>query len=190
MSPEALKRVSDRLRTVPTRKPTPNRKPPVPKPQPLRTRVLARPYAHISGPRHIPKLCTANGIPFLRFKKPQSPILSGIIRQKIKTQQKRYDYLAAFEQQTVVAGWEDQWDRILQGQKVGNREGFGGRDGVRWVDGIEMARKDVMKKLGDNRSRNTAVGREMGRIVERERELVEKEREKEREKGEEAKMAK
>ncbi|KAL9604545.1 MAG: hypothetical protein Q9219_000510 [cf. Caloplaca sp. 3 TL-2023] len=64
--------------------------------------------------RRVPTLVNANHIPFLRFKKPQSPYLSYIIRTKNVEREKRIAKIQSLEEQLFVAEEEDEWDRILQ----------------------------------------------------------------------------
>ncbi|KAI4188628.1 MAG: hypothetical protein L6R41_002006 [Letrouitia leprolyta] len=64
--------------------------------------------------RRIPTLINANHIPFLRFRKPQSPFLSYVIRKKNDEREKRVDRLQALERCLLFADDEDEWDRILR----------------------------------------------------------------------------
>lgn len=86
----------------------------LPKPWPGATPVLERPYPKISGRRHIPKLVWANGIPMLRFKKPQSTFLSRIITSKIKQKDRSITSFHELEHFIDLAMMEDTWDEILR----------------------------------------------------------------------------
>ncbi|KAI9745791.1 MAG: hypothetical protein M1835_002532, partial [Candelina submexicana] len=142
------------------------------------TPVLSRPYPSISGRRHVPKLVNANGVPFLRFKKPQSPFLSRIIRDKIKQRTRHFNLMHALEDSVQAAADEDRWDElILEEYGVGDGVGLEGK-GARgkWVDAVRSGRKFVGAMINEHEMKCREVGRKMQRIVEREEELARRER--------------
>ncbi len=75
--------------------------------------MLDRPYHDLSGRRQVPKLVNANRVPFLRVKKPQSPYVSRIIRNTVKTREKRIALSARLAEQIPIAQTEDKWDDII-----------------------------------------------------------------------------
>ncbi|KAL9130185.1 MAG: hypothetical protein Q9217_001579 [Psora testacea] len=75
--------------------------------------LLERPYLHLSGRRHIPKLVNACRFPFLRIKKPQPAQLSRMIRDSIETRENRIRRSQELQTQIEIAKEEDEWDDIL-----------------------------------------------------------------------------
>lgn len=76
--------------------------------------VLARPRISISGVRQIPKLVHANGIPILRYKKPQPHMLSVMIKSKIQQRQIRHDRKVLLGRMIDMGQNEDEWDDIIE----------------------------------------------------------------------------
>ncbi|KAL9120926.1 MAG: hypothetical protein Q9187_002516 [Circinaria calcarea] len=139
--------------------------------------VLSRPFLSLSGPRHVPKLVSANGIPFLRFKKPQSPYLSRIIRDKVKQHSRRFDHLYDLEHQIVLAKDEDHWDKILD-ETCGLRRETENGDDVRftsWATVVQHARAIVSWKLREETLNNAETARKMYSIIEQEKTLAARE---------------
>ena len=192
-SPAALSHFSDRILKYwisepPTRPPQANAltlnpttgrsqyqlKGPIVWPRPATPEALSRPHISISGRRHIPKLVNANGIAHLRFKKPQSPFLSRVIRNKISQRERRFDLLYSLESQLIIAQSEDEWDRILfevcgipiNGQQYGLEEGT-------WAATVADSRLEVSARLTGSQEKNTEVARRMYGIVEMEKVLAE-----------------
>lgn len=81
------------------------------------TPVLERPLplSEIQGgTRRVPNLVTAQGIPFLRYSKPQPISLSRVIRQKVLWNEKNWTQRGVLEEKILIAGFENTWDRILR----------------------------------------------------------------------------
>ncbi|KAI9722377.1 MAG: hypothetical protein M1812_001849 [Candelaria pacifica] len=161
---------------VPKRKPT---QPPAP--YPGATPVLSRPYPTTSGRRRVPKIVNGNGIPFLRFKKPQSPFLSRIIRDKIKQRTRRFDLMHALENSIQAAEDEDRWDDMIReeygiGDGIGDGIGKERRSGPRWVDEVHNGKRIVKARITQQEVRFGEIGRRMQEIVEKEGELARVER--------------
>jgi hypothetical protein len=119
----------------------------------------------------VPKLISVANIPFLRFKKPQSPFLSRIIRDKIQTRQMRYNRLEELEALISEAAEEDTWDRILKvtcGIGMGYYEGY-------WVDELLQARQAVNSSLNRAQEANFKIAQKMQEIVAKETLLFEEE---------------
>src|SRR6266567_8487297 len=53
--------------------------------------LAIRPRPSVPGTRHIPVIASANGLPFLRFKKPQPANLSRVLNQKLDARNKGFD---------------------------------------------------------------------------------------------------
>ncbi|KAH0562162.1 hypothetical protein GP486_003136 [Trichoglossum hirsutum] len=143
-------------------------------PYPGATPVLSRPYRNISGRRHVPILVTCSaGISFLRFKKPQSPYLSRVIRTKIKWRQKMTDLKERLQDEVNHAIGEDRWDEILRRQHhVGQHQ----RREPTWTACYEKSLEDHTNAMRRFTWRNNRIASRMREIVDRERELAEVER--------------
>ena len=139
-------------------------------PRPNTPLVLSRPFLSISGKRRVPTLVNTNGIPHLRFKKPQSPFLSRIIRNKIVQRQKRFDRSDLLKAEIAIARAEDEWDHILSRTCKIEED-----NSVRWAKAHVSARQEVKAKIQASHIKNTALGRKMDNIVEMEKALAEKE---------------
>lgn len=86
------------------------------KPMPVlhRTSILDRPYLKVSGRRHVPRLCSANSIPFLRIKKPQPLALAMMLCRRIKRRARWFTMLERLEHEMARADLEDRWDVLVQ----------------------------------------------------------------------------
>ncbi|CAI6246790.1 unnamed protein product [Periconia digitata] len=132
-----------------------------------------RPYAKVSGPRHVPILASANGIPFLRLGKPQSPVLSRTIRYKLKSRIERFDSKVVLSNYWFpIASQEDVWDTLLEEHCELKDET---NTSITWVGAIEQAiRQETMiyeADLADDR----ALRQKMMGIVDAETKLAEQE---------------
>ncbi|KAL8666575.1 MAG: hypothetical protein Q9202_001373 [Teloschistes flavicans] len=140
-------------------------------PHPDAERVLdGLPLPPLEHHYHVPTLINANHIPFLRYKKPQSPFLSHMIREKTRERIKRVDKIQALEKAGSFAEDEDQWDRILwEVNRVSPGDG-----GVQWASVVREALSNV-KNLHSRiaRSRVQAAQR-MFDIVQEQRKLSDK----------------
>ncbi|KAI9848125.1 MAG: E2 ubiquitin-conjugating protein mms2 [Thelocarpon superellum] len=138
--------------------------------------VLSRPHQHVSGRRHIPVLAVTGSLPFLRFKKPQSPFLSQVLRNKTRQKDRRYQVLRALEVSMPMAEHEDQWDRIVAvyGAREGSVDGARVQHGER-LSWSKAAREEVAAlkaRLWKEEERRTELARRFYAIVEKERELA------------------
>ncbi|KAI2470223.1 hypothetical protein F4781DRAFT_186655 [Annulohypoxylon bovei var. microspora] len=129
-----------------------------------------------TGRRQVPRLDLAQDFPFLRIKKPQPPILSRVLTQKILRRVKRFDALGAFWEETAPdAEFEDAWDR-----EVALRLGQGYSD----VRGGNTYKSTIMEHAIDhlhvklNEERFDAVARAdaMRNLIEEETMLAEQEK--------------
>ncbi|KAF2866706.1 hypothetical protein BDV95DRAFT_552143 [Massariosphaeria phaeospora] len=105
---------------------------------PEKALLNVRPYANVSGPRHVPILASANSIPFLRIKKPQPSSLSRIIQVKLKGRIRR------FHNRTVLANYwlpfathEDRWDELIEELGVVGQDQ--GRSDIGWAYEVRRA---------------------------------------------------
>jgi len=146
---------------------TPRRRP---EPYPGADMVLEtrpRPLSELSGRRQIPKLISANGMPFLRFKKPQSIYINRIIQDKADQKQKTSDHIKEIATSIQWAQDEDRWEDLADirsgSEEPWTKEVWAWKentfDNVRRID---ARAKDISKKMLD--------------IVDQERELFERER--------------
>lgn len=71
------------------------------------------PKEALSANRHVPKITESMGFALLRFKKPQSPFLSRVIRNKHKAQHKRMELNRRMADVAEVAQIEDTWEEIV-----------------------------------------------------------------------------
>jgi len=153
--------------------------PPPPRPQfrkpepypnaPKTLEIRPRPLSELSGRRHIPILTSANGIPFLRFKKPQSPFLSRVLRDKINQRQKMLDHVERLEPGIVWAADEDEWERLVGGKDVL-------KDPVSYEREMIKAKREPEAKLDRIGKKAVQVSRQMLKVVDEERKLFEEER--------------
>ncbi|KZF22313.1 hypothetical protein L228DRAFT_283474 [Xylona heveae TC161] len=142
-----------------------------PAPYPGASPVLSRPYKQISGRRHIPVLVNANGFPILRFKKPQSPFLSRILRQKITQRHRRVERMHALESMMQLANEEDEWDSLLQAQ-----HGISLMPESKWTREILFALMNTREVLKQQYEAIGALSARMLDIVEKEKELAAQEK--------------
>ena len=137
---------------------------------PERAVLNVRPFAKTSGPRHVPILASANGVPFLRLTKPQPPALSRMLRQRL---QRKIDL---FDSKVLLGNWwlpvcrqEDDWDDLLKGQ-LGNDE-----DSVKWTDAVRQAETENHWAYERDLRKDRDMMRDMQAIVDKEMELALKE---------------
>ncbi|KAL5600922.1 hypothetical protein BROUX41_005758 [Berkeleyomyces rouxiae] len=82
------------------------------------------PLSKLKGKRGIPRLCaTSHGFPFLRLGKPQSPILSNMLRYKSLLYEERSQYMEAADDIMDDVIEEDMWERLVE--KLMVKEGVG-----------------------------------------------------------------
>ena len=136
----------------------------------------------LTGARHVPVLFNANGIPVLRFKKPQPSNLSNYIRSRINLRQKRQDQCHRLEDELELASAEDEWDEIVE--VYGELRRGGGdeeeeedeKEENDWVTAINQALTDLEKALAEEKEKNRVMATRMQELVDRERELFQQER--------------
>ncbi|KAK1915496.1 hypothetical protein P3342_003306 [Pyrenophora teres f. teres] len=137
---------------------------------PERAVLNVRPYAKTSGPRHVPILASANGIPFLRLTKPQPPALSRILRQRL---QRKTDL---FDAKVLLSNWwlptcrqEDKWDDLLE-EQLGEDQ-----DTVKWIDVVRQAEMQNQWAYERELRKDRDITTDMQAIVDKEMKLALKE---------------
>jgi hypothetical protein len=111
-------------------------------------------------------LVGANGLPFLRFKKPQSPFLSRVLGDKRKQKQKQMDHVARLDESMLWAAGEGQWEKL-----VGVKQ-----DKIPWERDLKHAKYEVVKRIGKGDARARDMARRMLEIVDEETRLAAQER--------------
>jgi hypothetical protein len=143
------------------------------------------------GKRRVPNLVSAQGIPFLRYSKPQPISLSRVIRQKQDRDQKKWTRQESLKGDIIIAQWEDEWDEIVAGLKAeeqargkGNvrppldsdgRKEAGGPE-ASWKHEMVVAEGELYQQIKRNDWKNAEMGRKMWEIVVKERELAAQEK--------------
>jgi hypothetical protein len=148
---------------------TPRRRP---EPYPGAESVFAtrpRSLSELSGRRQVPKLISANGMPFLRFKKPQSAYISRIIKYKANQKQKANDQLMTIPASVDWASDEDRWDHHAR-LTTGSEEP--------WVKEVYNWKQDIFDNLRRTDAKAKNMAQKMLAIVDQERELFEREKKK------------
>ncbi len=126
------------------------------------------------GVRKLPLLESGNGIPFLRLGKPQSPVLSRVVRQKgMRLQKQVAKRKELVEEDLVAAREEDQWDGLVR--SLGAREGHAQE--ARFADPVVASIADARAWLTKDRDDRVARAKAMWDIVVKERALAKKETE-------------
>ncbi|KAF1930819.1 uncharacterized protein M421DRAFT_57499 [Didymella exigua CBS 183.55] len=158
----------------PTRRPLPS--PPTPHPSgkhpldvlPQERAVLKnRPYTQVTGQRQVPRIASANGIPFLRLSKPQPAALSRVLRQKLDRRIERFHRRVELQNYWLpLAKQEDEWDELVLPQ-LRRRE-----DEIRWADAMHEAERQNGVIYEAELVKDAALIRKMQSIVDAETEFV------------------
>ncbi|KAI4641542.1 hypothetical protein J4E93_007639 [Alternaria ventricosa] len=137
---------------------------------PERAVLNVRPYAKTSGPRRVPILASANGVPFLRLTKPQPPALSRVIQQRLRRKNELFDTRVLLENWWLpICQQEDVWDVLITAQSR-ERE-----DTVKWQTAVrDSLRANQEAHQADIRN-DIVMTKKMQRIVDMETELALKE---------------
>lgn len=161
----------------------PTRPPPPLPPDPSKNRLAClppgkalldvRPYAKVSGPRHVPILASANGIPFLRITKPQPPALTRIIQQKLKNRNKRFDERTLINNYwTPIGRYEDEWDARLEERFGLREEATTAASEPKWVDEFILASQANANRYEKETAKDREYARKMLRLVDEETRLA------------------
>ncbi|XP_014554632.1 hypothetical protein COCVIDRAFT_28336 [Bipolaris victoriae FI3] len=126
-----------------------------------------RPYAKTSGPRHVPIMSSANGIPFLRLTKPQPPALSRVLRQRLQRK------IQLFDTKVLLSNWwlpmcqqEDEWDALISAQ-LETRE-----DDVKWADAIRQSERVNQEAHARDMRKDREITKKMQNIVDLEMKMA------------------
>ena len=144
-------------------------------PYPGAPRTLDRPFRNLSGRRHVPILVNANRVPFLRLKKPQSPFLSRIIRDIVKTRERRIRREATLACEIPITEDEDQWDQLLLEQFGPHLQDPSTKG---WQHEVKQAYDENRQSQNKAIQKRADVSAKMYAIVEQERALAKEERRK------------
>lgn len=131
--------------------------------------LTIRPRPSVPGTRHIPVIASANGLPFLRFKKPQPANLSRVLNQKLDARNKGFDRRNILQNYWMpLAAHEDAWDEILHSHIGLDSWCFE----PAWTDTVQKALQDE-KMLYDQRMlKDRCLARKLQEIVDQEIELA------------------
>ncbi|KZM28442.1 uncharacterized protein EKO05_0001595 [Ascochyta rabiei] len=161
----------------------PTRRPPPPPPPlhpsgkhplavlpPERAVLKVRPYANVSGPRKVPVIASANGVPFLRLTKPQPAALSRVLRQKLARRVARFHRKVELDNYWLpLARQEDEWDVLMMAQLMFKE------DKVKWTDAVHEAVRQNLALYEGELAQDREIIHKMQRIVDEETELALKE---------------
>lgn len=137
---------------------------------PERAVLNNRPYAQVTGQRQVPRIASANGIPFLRLTKPQPAALSRVLRQKLARRVERFHRRVELQNYWLpLARQEDEWDELILPQ-LRRRE-----DRIKWADVVHEAERQNGLIYEAELSRDAMVIQKMQDIVDAETELALKE---------------
>ncbi|CZT43129.1 uncharacterized protein RSE6_03118 [Rhynchosporium secalis] len=149
------------------------------------------PLSKLSANRHVPSLTIATFLPFLRFKKEQSPYLSRVLSQKTKLKQKRTNWIDVLEMQVEMGNMEGEWeDCVLEAvedegkaeeSKGLERLGWGSED-ESWAVEADKSRKQVLRNIYKEYSNAKRLADRLVGVVKEERDLWEWERSQRKEK--------
>ena len=144
------------------------------------------------GKRRVPNLVDAQGLPMLRYSKPQPVSLSRMIRQRIQWEAGRWRKKHELEADMEIARWEDQWDGLVEeemqeearlrlpanGSSADSKAMSGAAQGEEpsWVTEAERANGGVWAQIQQFGEKKAAMAEKMWQIVLKERELGEKEK--------------
>lgn len=138
---------------------------------PERAILNVRPYAKTSGPRHVPIMASANGVPFLRLTRPQPPALSRILNKRLVKK------TAIFDKKVMIGNWwlpmakqEDDWDEMVD---IGAGRRMDGPDnGVMWVDAVRLSERENQDDYERDQAKDRRLVTKMQRIVDTETKLA------------------
>ncbi|KAJ4296649.1 hypothetical protein N0V90_006697 [Kalmusia sp. IMI 367209] len=160
------------LRQPPTSPSRPSMKHPLAALPPEKAVLNVRPFAKTSGPRHVPILASANGVPFLRIKKPQPPALSRILRQKLERRINRFHLKVLLTNYWIpMSNYEDEWDIIL-GKECGIVDNDGAAKELPWVYEMVKAERANTTAFEKDMATDRDIATRMVALVDKETELA------------------
>lgn len=149
----------------------------------VRPRPLSELSCTIDGRRRVPRLATdATGLPFLRLGRPQSPVLSRVIRQKGRKRRDRMQLASELQRDELgFAAQEDLWEASVEQilREEGGEDDFGdlpaGRREPTYVQGVAAGINYLNSKLTIEMADMLARSQALLRIVDEEKALADKE---------------
>ena len=147
-----------------------------------------------SGKRRVPYLVLAQGVPFLRYSKPQPISLGRVLRQYQKWEQKKWDQKREAEADIRIGMWEDEWEDLVEGR--GQQQGVQDTGGMSslslrgdnrntnlnrrvepsWSKEPIDLEYDLTTQINEKDRKHGEMGRRMWEVVVKERELAEQEK--------------
>jgi hypothetical protein len=171
--PQSLKNSPKRLVKIEV-KPDPALQEPPPEHKFLN--VFPRPT--VERVRKVPFMVNANGFPFVRWKKPQPANVSRVLRQLIKTHQKRISYVHALTNFWIpLSQYEDQWDEIVRQQCKIPQDMEVSMEEDLYASTMREELAAVNGLINERRKRSNELAKKMQGIVDREAELAKMESE-------------
>ncbi|KAM3066879.1 hypothetical protein ACMFMG_007025 [Clarireedia jacksonii] len=161
--------------------------------------VRPLPLEKLSGRRHVPRFASTTMSNFLRIKKPQSPYLSRVLRDKLDQKQKRHEARERIGELRVLAAQENSWELLIEQQL--EEEGLSVEEWEEkqpgldwgantWEKDMIAAEVQVVNALNKEQMKVAALSLKQLALVEKERELARKERAERRHEKRLAKVAK
>jgi hypothetical protein len=136
--------------------------------------------------RKVPFLVSANGLPMLRYQKPQPQKLSATLASLLKTRMRRWKSVDRLDSASKVARWEDEWDDkmnmlLRQSQPLptsAKQESTGKNKAEKatYLQSVLVAKGEVMSYITAAEKRAKARTVMMTNIIFKERELAEEEK--------------
>lgn len=147
-------------------------------------------------------MVAATGIPFLRFKRPQSPYLGRIIRDKMTQKKRRFDHVTHMDEMIKMAFSENQFDRLLLAEARNEATmGEKGREMRSWLRENEQlfkenwatdmigVRDEVLRVTMTELEKGVERSRRLLAIMDKDGELLEKERKEKKQEKKDAYLA-
>lgn len=140
------------------------------------------------GRRRVPRFIITQGIPFLRYSKPQPKSLGNVLRQKIARHTKRWAQRKKLGDETIPLGEdEDAWDALValqqakEGLKVEEFAAGDVRAGLNcdpesWTSVSRLADAQLAQSIRTEEKRNMETARRMVEIMKQERALAAQEK--------------
>ena len=128
--------------------------------------ILDRSFQRPYGPRQVPRLVSANKIPFLALGKPQPKAITHMIRRKILQREALSGALCTLEETNYLAEGEDTWDALTE------RLGARSSGDIGWAVSNDRLRRKIKYELSQRTAESVKRAAELQKIVEREAKLV------------------
>jgi hypothetical protein len=134
------------------------------------------PRPNVEGIRKAPFFVSASQLPFVRWKKPQPPYVSRVIRDLQKQRQHRHDRRYALMDYFIpLAKNEDEWDErmlSLMKQQENDKEKTDGT----WLAPMLAQLDDVSESIMEMNKKSSELAKRMLDVVNQEKQLVETEK--------------